>query len=349
MSADSTATPSPVRNRICVITGDHSVVDETKPGGHYNAGDLRYDRTMRQALSGLSGYEFEFINDHSEIVDRFRNDPPSFVLNFCDTGLYNVATRELHLAALLESFDIPYSGAPPACMAICYDKSIVRLVADSLGIATPAERLIEADAPLGVTERFCYPALIKPNAADGSIGITRDSMVANAEQAAVYLETLRGQLPGRAALLQEYLPGPEYGLALIGNPANGFRRLPPLRVDFSDLPPELPPILSYESKTDPDSPYWNRVRLVPAALDDATFADLAADAERLFSRLQCRDYARFDFRADNNGVIKLMEVNPNPAWDCEAKLAVMAGFAGMSYSELLELLLKTALGRLGSE
>lgn len=30
-----------------------------------------------------------------------------------------------------------------------------------------------------------------------------------------------------------------------------------------------------------------------------------------------------------------MEVNPNPAWSKEAKLAKMAAFAGMTYPELL--------------
>ncbi|MEZ5856964.1 MAG: hypothetical protein R3D67_20325 [Hyphomicrobiaceae bacterium] len=35
---------------------------------------------------------------------------------------------------------------------------------------------------------------------------------------------------------------------------------------------------------------------------------------RLFERLGCRDYARFDFRADARGEIKLLEVNPNPGW-----------------------------------
>ncbi len=43
--------------------------------------------------------------------------------------------------------------------------------------------------------------------------------------------------------------------------------------------------------------------------------------------------------------IKLMEVNPNPAWDFEAKLAFMAGVAGMSYAQMLELLVQTALAR----
>ena len=52
-------------------------------------------------------------------------------------------------------------------------------------------------------------------------------------------------------------------------------------------------------------------------------------------------------RTNADGVIKLMEVNPNPAWDYAAKLAFMSGFAGMSYAEMLGLLVDTALMRTG--
>lgn len=76
-------------------------------------------------------YEFAFLNDHCQLLDRVLHDPPEFVLNLCDTGFRNIATLELHIPALLELLDIPYSGATPACIALCYDKRLVRLAAFS--------------------------------------------------------------------------------------------------------------------------------------------------------------------------------------------------------------------------
>lgn len=148
--------------------------------------------------------------------------------------------------------------------------------------------------------------------------------------------------------MQEYLPGAEFGIGLIGNPDSGFRVLPPLMVDFSRLMPGLSPILTYESKTDPTSAYWRATELRRAELDGGVLCRLTQSATRLFARLQCRDYAQFDFRTGGDGAIKLMEVNPNPAWDCEAKLAIMAGFAGMRYAEFLSEILETAQRRLVS-
>jgi len=62
----------------------------------------------------------------------------------------------------------------------------------------------------------------------------------------------------------------------------------------------------------------------------------------LFERLRCRDYARFDFRADADGEIKLLEVNPNPGWCWDGKMNLMAGFAGLRYSEFLGAVLTAA-------
>ncbi len=344
MATSPSSRPRPRFRRVLVITGDHGRPDPTKWDGRYSEEDLELHRAMREALESLPGYRFEFLSRHDQLLDRLHRDPPEFVLNLCDTGLYNVATRELHVPALLEAAGIPYSGAPPAGMVLCYDKSVVRLVAQSHGVPVPGEVYLPPATPIE-SVRPTYPALIKPAQGDGSVGITRQAVVRSRTEAAGYLQWLRGQLPDAAALIQEYLPGPEYGLALLGNPGFGLRALPPLTVDFSELPPELPPILAFESKTGPETPY-SRVRIERARLDDGTLEELCNHAELLFGRLHCRDYARFDFRTGADGRIKLMEVNPNPAWSCAAKLAIMAGFGGLTYPQLLESILEAAQARL---
>jgi D-alanine-D-alanine ligase len=332
--------------RILVLSGDPSLPDPGKPGRHYNPEDLTTLAAMHEAFLSLGGHRFAFLDRHDDLLERLRADPPDLLVNFCDTGFRNQATQELHVPALCELLGVPYTGAPPACMAICFDKQIVRLVADALGIAVPWEVFLEPEAPLDHL-RGPWPALVKPNRADGSLGITKDAVVRCAAEARAYLEWLRRELPGEAALVQEYLPGPEYGVGLIGNPGHGLTVLPPLEVDFSRLPEGLVPILSYESKSLPDSPYWTEIKFKPAAAEPATLERITTAAVRLFARLGCRDYARFDFRVGADGVAKLMEVNPNPAWANDGKLAFMAGFAGIAYGRMLEMILEAAQARLG--
>lgn len=330
--------------RILVVTGDHALPDPTKWDTRYTADDLEFHERMRAALETLPGYDFEFLTEHARLVQRIREDPPDFVLNLCDTGFGNVATQELHVPALLELHGIPYSGAPPAGMVLCYDKALVRLLAQAHGVPVPRESFVAPGRPLEELETF-YPALIKPVHGDGSVGITRRALVRTPDEGRRYLDWFHRELPGRAAVWQEFLPGTEYGLALVGNPGHGFTRYPPLEVDFSELAEDWPPILAFESKTGPDNPY-SAVRIRRAALPEMTLARMQRQAELLFERLQCRDYARFDFRADTEGEIKLLEVNPNPAWSAEGKLALMARFGGTDYPELLRTILEAARARL---
>lgn len=330
--------------RILVLTGDHGLPDATKRDARYNAEDIATHETMKRAFAGLPGYEFSFLTDHASLRQRIEADAPDLVVNFCDTGFRNVAAHELHVPAYLELLGIPYTGAPPAAMAICYDKAIVRLVAREAGIAVPAEVFIAHDASADDLPNL-YPALIKPNTADGSVGITKDAVVRDGKAARAYLAWLRRTLPGQDALMQEYLPGPEYGVGLIGNPEGALTVLPPLEVDFSRLPTGFDPILSFESKAHPESPYWTEIRFKRAALEPPVEAAMAAAAKTLFHRLGLRDYARFDFRCAVDGTVRLMEANPNPAWANDGKLAFMAGFAGIAYPDMLRMILEAATAR----
>jgi D-alanine-D-alanine ligase len=338
----------PGRPRVTVLTGDPGLPDAAKPGNRFNPEDLDTIARMKDALAGLDRYELDFIDRHDGLPERLIADRPEFVLNLCDTGFRNRARFELHVAALLELLDIPHSGASPASMVLTTDKALMRMLAQSLGVPVPDERFFATpEAARAAVADFSYPVLIKPNQTDGSLGITSDAVVRDATAAARYLDMLAGLLPGREVLIQEYLSGSEYGLALIGNPAEGFFVPPPLVVDYSGLPAGLAPILSYESKTIPDSPYWTEIRFKPADLPNATIAALRGHAERLFVRLGCEDYARFDFRADAAGTIKLLEVNTNPAWSYDGKLAIMCGLGGVAYGEMLARIIEAARRRNG--
>jgi D-alanine-D-alanine ligase len=329
--------------RLCVLTGDPRLPDLTKRGHRYNEEDQATHGAMRLALEGLGRFEVEVFDDHARLLERFAANPPDLVLNFCDTGFRNIATQELHVPALLELLGIAYSGATPACMAICYDKQIVRLAAEALGVPVPREIYLPPGDSLDAAE-IMLPALLKPNQADGSVGITKDAVVRTPAEAKAYLAWLHRELPGLAVLIQEYLPGPEYGIGLIGNP-DGLVALPPLEVDYARLPAGLAPILSYESKVMPESPYWTEIKFKPAEAAPQVQTAMADQARRLFARLGCRDYARFDFRVAADGEPKLMEVNPNPAWAYDGKLAFMAGFAGIDYPSMLEMIVDAALRR----
>lgn len=334
----------PPFKHVTVVMGDPSLPDAVKRGGQFNPEDIDTIDRLKRALGELTDYTFSYLDDHKNLLADLRTNPPEFVFNLCDEGFMNDAFLELHVPAVLEIRNIPYSGAAPTALGLCYNKSLVRAIAASLDVPVPAETYFDP-SDQAATLPSAFPALVKPNYGDSSIGITKDSVVHNPVQLVAYLEKLRDELPGRPLLVQEYLTGNEYSVGVIGNPGLSIRTLPILEVDYTGLDPELPKILGYESKWIPGSPYWTDIKYREARIDEDTARKLVDYSTVLFERLGCRDYARFDFRADARGTIKLLEANPNPGWCWDGKLNFMAEYAGLRYADLLRMIIEAAQER----
>jgi len=331
---------------VAVLLGDPSLPDTVKLNGQFNDEDFATIDKLKDALAGLPGFCFRYLDNHATMQRDLGEERTDLVFNLCDEGFNNDAFMELHVPAMLEMQSIPYTGAGPSCLAACYDKALVRTVADSLGIPVPAETYIRS-GDHSATLPSVFAAILKPNFGDSSIGITASSVVENERELMEALESLQMQFTDRPILVQEYLTGAEYSVCLIGNPGRNIQALPLLEVDFSRLDPELPRILGYESKWEPDSPYWSEISYREASLPDHEQAMLVDGAIRLFERLSRRDYARFDFRRGADGVLRLLEVNPNPGWCWDGKMNLMAAFGGQRYDELLERILIVASERYG--
>lgn len=333
--------------QITVLLGDPRLPDEVKLNGQFNEEDFDTLYRLKKALSEIGEFSFSYLDNHSVMLARLRAEPPEFVLNLCDEGFNNDAFKELHVPAYLDMLGIPYTGAGPACLGICYNKSLVRAMAASLDIPVPLETYFDPDDQ-AATLPSTFPALVKPNCGDSSLGITKNAVVNTPEELVAYLRHLQETLPGRALLIQEFLTGTEYSVGIIGNPGLSYDVLPVLEVDYSGLPSDLPCILGYESKWMPSSPYWTEIRYREARLDEDKVRKLHDYSKELFERLGCRDYARFDFRADAEGEVKLLEVNPNPGWCWDGKFNIMAGMAGMRYADLLRKIIEAALERVAT-
>ncbi len=330
--------------KVTVLLGDPRLPDKCKRDNQFNAEDLATIDRLKESLNPLPGFKFEYLDEHSSLLSRLQADPPSFVFNLCDEGFGNDAFQELHVPAVLEMLNIPYSGAGPTTLGLCYNKSLVRSIAESIDVPVPLETFVEPDDH-SATLPSILPALVKPNFGDSSVGITAKSVAHTPEQLIGRMDEMKAEFPGIGLLVQEFLTGTEYSVGIVGNPGLGFNFLPILEVDYSGLEEGLPRILGYESKWLPDSPYWSQIQYHEANLTEEETRRLYDHAARLFERLGCRDYARFDFRADAEGVIKLLEANPNPGWCWDGKLNFMAEYAGLTYSDLLQLILEAAQHR----
>ncbi len=334
-------------SNITVLFGDPRFPDPIKLGGKFNEEDFETIRKLKQSLGELEDYGFSFMDNHNNFIYSLKNNPPEFVFNLCDEGFQNDPFKELHVPAILEMLKIPYTGSGPMTLGFSYNKNFVRAIAESLDIPVPMETYHNSEDMIS-TLPATFPALLKPNYGDSSIGITKDAVVYNVMELVAYIDWLRKSMGSVPILVQEYLSGNEYSIGIIGNPGLTHKVLCPLEVDYSNLDPGLPKILGYESKWDPDSPYWTQIKYKQAELDDDSYRRLVDYSSLLFERLAFRDYARFDYRADMNGTIKLMEVNPNPGWCWDGKFNIMAGFEGLRYADMLRLIIEAAQERINA-
>jgi D-alanine-D-alanine ligase len=333
---------------VGVLLGDPRLPYPYAVDGTFGTEEIEAVRHLKAALAQLEGWRFSFLDDHESLIDDLRNQRPGLILNFCDTGFRNNWELERNIPALLEILDIPYTGADPMGISLSTDKALIRVLAAGQGVPVPNETYVDLTADPLVLPSI-YPCLIKPNSSGGSFGITRDCVVHDSAEAEEYLRWLAAQLATPDALIQDFLAGREYTVGLVGNPQGGFTVLPPLEIDYSNLDPGLPPILTYGSKADPGSPYWNKLRFRQSELDDVKWSQLVDYSVRLFRRLGLRDYARFDYREGDDGQPRLLDANTNPTWYWDGKLAMMAGWAGYTYHELMRLMLAAAAARYGMD
>ncbi|KAJ3415881.1 hypothetical protein HDV05_003945 [Chytridiales sp. JEL 0842] len=362
-------------DKVTVIMGDPSQPCFGKLNDTWNEEDYLTRQNLYDATSklGFRNDQLRILEKHSDLLQTLLTEMPSFVFNLCDEGFDNDALKELHVPAILEMLRIPYSGAGPNCLAYCYDKGLVNRTAEALGVPTPREIsfLSELGTPAVpadldylhqlIVEKITYPAFIKPIKGDNSLGITSRSIINNKADLKTCIESLHA-IGIRDVVVQEYLRGSEYGVGMIGNVESGFHFFPILEVDYSKIiERKLPPILGFESKWDPSSPYWTEISYKRAKLHPDVEKKLKACCVVLWERFGCRDYARFDFRCDvgsghgffgvgddenAKGSIKLLEVNPNPGWCWDGKLAYMGKLEGKAYHEVVGMVLKAAHQRL---
>jgi D-alanine-D-alanine ligase len=336
---------------VVVLLGDPHKPDPLKPLCVFDDDDFYTIDKMKSALQELKGYHFTYLNNHDTLIRDLANltGKVDLVLNLCDEGFFNDPRKELHVTSVLEILGIPYTGAGPQCLAFCYDKSLVRGVAKEIGIPVPKAFFIRPEDSSFEFSNLDFPVIVKPNLGDSSFGITAQSVAYQPEELIDAIQEIRKKFGyERPILVEEFLPGKDLTVGLLGTPPNSSQVLPIMEEDYSSLPPELPKICGYEAKWCPDSPYW-KIKSIPAELPEETEKTLVQWCMKLSERLECRDYVRLDWRLDAKGTPKLLEVNPNPGWCWDGHLAKMAARAGITYPDLLGQILHAAEERLNIE
>lgn len=307
------------------------------------AGAASEAQAVSQTLKAL-GHESVLVPvgaDIATFIAVLHQEKPALVFNLCE-GFWGDSSKEMHIAALLELLDIPYTGSGPVCLGLTQDKARTKDLLSQHHLPTPPYLLVETGAPCPSSRdhNLAYPLMVKPRSEDASLGITADSIVADATALTARVAYIHATYR-QAALVEEFIDGREINAAILGAPP--AESLPLAEIEFR--PGLVHPIVTYDGKwLEESSEYQQTVPVCPALLDAQTeqrIKDVALSACQL---LNCRDYARVDIRL-RDGQPYILEINANPDISPDAGLARAASAAGYSYPQMIENILTMALTR----
>ncbi|MCX6779551.1 MAG: ATP-grasp domain-containing protein [Candidatus Magasanikbacteria bacterium] len=294
------------------------------------------------------GHEIYRIEANEEAYAKLKSlkNKLDLVFNVAE-GLRN-QDREAQIPAMLENLDIPYVGSKPLAQALCLNKAYTKKVLSYHQIPTPRFQLFyEPNERL--SRKMHFPLIVKPVSEGSSKGITNDCLVNNQMELYKKLAELIEKFK-QPALVEEFLTGREFTVALIGN--SPVEVLPPVEILFDHLPNNLAPMDSYEVKWILDNPESNLKTIAcPAQLDYKKFLQIKKLCLKTKQALGILDWCRIDVRMDSDGRPHVLEINqipgimPDPKENSRFPLA--ARTAGYTYEEMMHKIIKAACERYG--
>ncbi|HEX7501870.1 MAG TPA: hypothetical protein VF451_00500, partial [Acidobacteriota bacterium] len=312
------------------------VEDTSDPGLTAQVSDMQ--KILQQRFEQVECLPFS--RDFAKALRRILQQAPDIILNFVE-ALEGDTNFEGHIAGAFEILDIEFTGNKAMTLGNCLSKLKTKQILRSLGVRTPKYTLARLNKKLLETDlKLKFPLILKLNKEDASIGISENSVVNDFAGLQAQLDFLFRTFR-QDVLVEECLPGREISAAILGD-----RVLPLSEISYSELPGHLPRIVTYEAKWSPHSPYYlGTVPVCPAEVDEPLRALIEKTALAAFNALDCRDYARVDFRLSKRDIPHVIDVNPNPDLSPEAGFIRSASHAGISYEEVLFSLVDFALQR----
>jgi len=275
----------------------------TGPAGDAQGwGDIATTQSIKKAIDATGkSARIAFVNTMGEFLSAIQNN----TFDIAWSALYHISGKSETigmgngewLADIFDAKGIPYIGPDAKTMKDLIHKTSTHDILNKKGISVPYHyQLGTGDALPDIV----YPAFVKPSYESRSIGISDESVVHSPEdlkKRIAYIETHFDQ----PALVEEYLPGDEYTVLMLGNGVHQvflpgkvvvdpslFGKYPILRSDLRGV-----------GATKIKSVFQRKEELI----------ELCRQA---MAALNCLDHVRADMRLDAKGELKIIEVNGIP-------------------------------------
>jgi D-alanine-D-alanine ligase len=323
--------------KVLIITG---------PAGDAQGwGDLKVTQSVCDAINanGKSA-QIAFVENLDDFKKAVKNNSYDIIWS----ALYHASSKadiiglsannEAWLADYLDAWQIPYIGPNALTMKQLIQKYDTHRILDDHGVSVPYHVLVDMGDPL---PQVAFPAFVKPSTESRSVGISDDSVVNSPSDLQKQIDFVHTTFK-QPALIEEYLPGEEYTVLMLGNGGNQEFLPGIVKVDASHYGKY--PILRSDMRGVGLTKIYRPETRVEEAVD---LCKQATDA------LNCWDHVRVDMRVDGSNRFKIIEVNgipglkPIKSWSPQIYTLYHASPQGpdQDYRNLIDAIVESGLTR----
>lgn len=281
---------------------------------------LRSGKNVYDALQRL-GYKNAEILD---VTENIANDIKRF--EFAYNTLHGKYGEDGCIQGLLEILKIPYSGCGVMSSSICMNKEYAKRVMATSGIPLISSvYLLPGEDPVKKIMDLNYPLMVKPVSEGSSFGMSK---VNNPTELVTAVETARKY--NAEVLIEEYLTGVSATVGVLEKDGE------PFATEILELRPKNE-WYDYEAKYTKGMTEF----ILPAELSNDMTLKVKETAIRAFKACGCSGVSRIDFIIADN-IPYVLEINTNPGMTDTSDLPAQAAACGISYDNLVEMILKSA-------
>lgn len=298
--------------------------------------DFAEQASIDEVRSSLikSGYQVDLVGNSKRILELIQANHFNYDIIYNTVEGIGTRNREGLVPAILEAYGIPYTGTDSFGLSLTLNKMMTKLLAEKIGIITPPYYFAELSATYNEVfnglSGLHMPVILKPNFEGNSSGICVKDEVSDAARCVIELiEKYKTDI-----LCEEFIRGTEITVPMIGNGSNMLSVATTVDIQNSE-----------DFWLDINCKVFGDYKNVLIKNKDLS-TKLIDLSKKLFYAIGCQDFARFDYRVNNNNIY-FIEANPLPALFQGGSFDVLGRSMGLNYDDTLRLIIETSRKRLG--
>ena len=259
-----------------------------------------------------------------EVTENIAKDLEGFDIAY--NALHGKYGEDGCIQGLLELIKIPYTGCGVMSSAVCMNKEYTKKVLSSAGLPLIKSVLIsKGDNLYEKVKSLKYPMMVKPVSEGSSLGMAKvsnsDELVKAVFEASKYKQDI---------MIEEYLEGVSTTVGI-------------LEKDNKLVATEILEFRTHTEWYDYEAKYTKGMTefIIPAELSDEMTQKVKDISIQAFKVCGCSGVSRVDFLITEDTPY-ILEVNTSPGMTDTSDLPAQAAAMGISYDELVEIILQSA-------